>query len=225
MRHRPALALVLSAAVLAGCSGARDLERDPIPMVPLVDRVEGGREGLLPRGDRDRADDRGADRDGGAAADAVAGCGDPDGAAVVELAAGGAELQVLVPADADEDVLEDLEDYRADSGADPVCWVVVRVDNTGGDEVVDLPRVEVVAADGRRVQLQRAGEAVAAWSDLRPDDEDAAVRAVELVAEQDGVVGPGEEGEVVLVATTDLDDPRAVLVQPTDGAELVRADA
>jgi len=203
--HRPALALVLAAAVLTGCSGEGGA-RHEIDMTPRIDR---------PAADRD---DRGDD-------DGLEDCGDPDDGRELHLAAAGAEIEVTVPADDGEDAVEDLEEYREDSGAGPVCWVVVAVDDSGGDEVVDLPRVEVVAADGERVRLQRASEALAAWADLRPDDDDAAARAVELTAASDGVVGPGDEGEVVFVADTDLDDPRGVRLQPTDGAALVDASS
>jgi len=207
--HRPALVLVLATAVLTGCSGADDIGQD-IDMTPYRDRV------VTDDGDRG---DAGARGDGGGLED----CGDPDDAHEVELSSSGAELEVTVPAEADDDAVEDLEDYREDSGAGPVCWVVVEVDNSAGDEVVDLPRVDVVAADGQRVRLERASEALAAWADLRPDDDDARSRAVELTAGSDGVVGPGDDGEVVFVADTDLDDARGVRVQLGEGGALVEA--
>ena len=209
MSHRPALVLVLATAVLTGCSGADDIGQD-IDMTPYRDRV------VTDDGDRG---DAGARGDGGGLED----CGDPDDAHEVELSSSGAELEVTVPAEADDDAVEDLEDYREDSGAGPVCWVVVEVDNSAGDEVVDLPRVDVVAADGQRVRLERASEALAAWADLRPDDDDARSRAVELTAGSDGVVGPGDDGEVVFVADTDLDDARGVRVQLGEGGALVEA--
>ncbi|WP_299035692.1 hypothetical protein [uncultured Pseudokineococcus sp.] len=209
MSHRPALALALSAALLAGCSGAGAVRDDrgdadhAIDMTPYLERD-------------DRREDEG---DGGS----LERCGDPDDARELQLSTAGAEVEVVVPAEADGDAVGDLEDYRADAGAAPVCWVVVAVDNSRGDEVVDLPRVEVVAADGQRVRLQRASEALAAWADLRPDDDAAATRAVELTASSDGVVGPGDEGEVVFVADADLDGARDARVQLGEGGALVEA--
>lgn len=239
MRRRPApvLALVLSGAVLAGCSGARDLPRDTIDMTPWTERGEAADRGAAadPRSrDRDRADDRADDRaEAQEAADERAeeareeleDCGDPDDARELEVSADGAQVVLAVPAQDDDDAVEDLEEYREDSGAAPVCWVVAHVDNTEGDQVVDLPRVEVVTADGRQVRLERAADALARWADLRADDDDARVRAVELTTGLTGVVGPGDEGDVVLVASTDLDDPRGVRLQPSDGARLVEASS
>ncbi|WP_298804496.1 hypothetical protein [uncultured Pseudokineococcus sp.] len=241
MRRRPApvLALVLSSAVLAGCSGARDLPRDAIDMSPwnetgdAADRVAALEPDAADRLD-DRADARedarqdaqeAADERAEEAREELEDCGDPDDARELELSAGGAEMVVVVPAEDDDDAVEELEDYREDADAGPVCWVVVRVDNTEGDQVVDLPRVEVVTADGRQVRLERASDALSGWADRRADDDDAAVRAVELTAGLTGVVGPGDEGDVVFVAATDLDDPRGVRLQPADGAPLVDASS
>lgn len=233
MRPRPApvLALVLSSAVLAGCSGARDLPRDTIDMTPwnetgdAADRVAALEPDAADRLD-DRADAReeAADERAEEAREELEDCGDPDDARELEVSAGGAEMVVVVPAE-DDDAVEDLEDYREDADAGPVCWVVVRVDNTEGDQVVDLPRVEVVTADGRQVRLERASDALSGWADRRADDDDAAVRAVELTAGLTGVVGPGDEGDLVFVAATDLDDPRGVRLQPSDGAPLVDASS
>ncbi|MEJ5945239.1 hypothetical protein WDZ17_08015 [Pseudokineococcus basanitobsidens] len=213
MRPRPALLAspVVLAVVLTGCSGGVTDRGDGIPMVPYRDRVAaGGSQG-------DRAD---AVED---AREDLEECGDPDDSRTFEVSASGAQVELHVPADADDDPVEELEDYRGDVGASPVCWVVAEVDDSDGDQVVDLPRVEVVTSDGQAVTLQRASDVVRGWADLRPDDEDLAARGVELITRTGGVVGPGEEGEVVLVADVDLDDARAASVQLTEGGALVDA--
>lgn len=205
------VAVVLAGGLLAGCGAGGDLS----------DRSGGGLS-MEPWRDRVDAGDRGDDRADAAedAARSLEDCADPDDAAELEGDQGDVSVTVHVPADSSDDHVEDLEDFRDDSGAGPVCWVVVEVDNRDGTEVVDLPEVDVVAADGSRVTLQRASDVLRTWAE-RSDDDDAVARAVELITQTGGTVSPGQEGHLVLVAAEDLDDPRAALVRLTDGGDVL----
>ncbi|ROP45978.1 hypothetical protein [Pseudokineococcus lusitanus] len=205
------LAVVLAGGLLAGCGAGRDLS----------DRSGGGLS-MEPWRDRVDARDRGDDRAGAAedAARSLEDCADPDDAAELEGDQGDVSVTVHVPADSSDDHVEDLEDFREDTDAGPVCWVVVEVDNRDGTEVVDLPEVDVVAADGSRVTLQRASDVLSTWAE-RSDDDDAVARAVELITQTGGTVSPGQEGYLVLLAAEDLDDPRAAHVRLTDGGDVL----
>ncbi|MEJ5915213.1 hypothetical protein [Pseudokineococcus sp. 1T1Z-3] len=231
MRTRP-LALTASLAlvvVLPGCAGEAGLlgSRDAAGAALEDGRLDGG--GDIPMTtyrERVAAEEAREARDDAArqAQEGLAGCADPGDAQSFEVSAAGVDVELQVPVDADEDPVEQLEEYRQDVGAGPVCWVLAEVDARDGAEVVDLPLVEVTTADGRTVALQRAADVLAGWGDLvLPDESDLAARGVELITTTGGVVGPGERGEVVLVATVDLDDARAVRVQVTDGGPLVAA--
>lgn len=201
------LAVVLAGGLLAGCGAGRDLS----------DRSGGG---LSMEPWRDRVDARDGGDDGDGDARSPEDCADPDDAAELEGDQGDVSVTVHVPADASEDQVEDLEDFRDDTGAGPVCWVVVEVDNRDGTEVVDLPEVDVVAADGSRVTLRRASDVLPTWAE-RSDDDDAVARAVELITQTGGTVSPGQEGYLVLLATEDLDDPQGAHVRLTDGGDVL----
>lgn len=171
----------------------------------------------------------GDDDAGGAAGDGAPAKGDGGPGDYVWESDDGGTVTFHIPAPAGDPVIAKVEAFRAAVPAAQVLYVTVDIDNTGGDEELNLPELSVVTPGGSTLSFVPVWHVVGDWQDRIDinDETDLYDRGVDLYNSQlnlDSVL-PGARSHVVLV----VDPPGAldvgrVFVQTIKGnVELKRA--
>ena len=77
----------------------------------------------------------------------------------------GAHITFDLPADPEDEALQEIEQYRKDVQADPVTYIVADVDNRGGSNSVDMYQVAVFDEDGNKYEFSEVSNYI---SDIAP---------------------------------------------------------
>lgn len=108
----------------------------------------------------------------------------------------GAEITFDLPTDASDERLAEIEQFRANTGGEPVSYIVVEVDNRNGTDDVMLENIDVFDEDGTKYEFTDITNFIDEWSPYYSED-------YEWVL-PDGSVMPEEEGDALNNRGVDL---------------------
>lgn len=148
------------------------------------------------------------------------------GPGVYAFETNGAKGTVEIPVVSTDPRFSEVENYRAKVGGEPVVYVVVEIDNTGGQEVVEVSDIEVVTEDAQQATVEKIWSLIGDWQEKIPAADESGVynEGVELYNKHlhHGDVLPGAKDTVIYgTVNVGVEIPQRVFV--TVGYDQVEA--
>lgn len=135
----------------------------------------------------------------------------------------GAHGTVQVPGDTADPAFAEIEAYRVAVGAPPVTYYLAEVDNTEGEDEIDVQELVIVTDDGDQVEATEIFTLIGDWEDLEGnvDDPNNELNGIALYnAYLNNEVYPGAKGTSILASEPLAGAPARVYITPIWGEQV-----
>lgn len=111
---------------------------------------------------------------------------EPMGHGTYELHYQGAEITFDLPADPAAEEIQEIEEYRQATGADPVTYITADVDNRDGETLINMHQIEVFDAEGNNYEFNGASQFLNEWSPTFTEDYEYILPNGDELSEEEG---------------------------------------
>lgn len=137
----------------------------------------------------------------------------------------GAVGTIQVPANIKDPRLEPYGDYRRLAMAEPITYLIARVDNRS-DDTINMYEVVVVTADGQQIEATSVSDFVDTWRDSFAGENGNVKKynlGIELSTSSSFYLLPGAKGTAILGAKEPIKTVERVFVYPAGAFDRVEA--